>query len=332
MHDSVREVIVDSVNSYRRYHGLHRQLWILSVIASMAIVNSSDSIADSYRRKKRQLFIILILSLIATPIIGNTLHHGQSPFSHSTYQRIRVYHVYFGNPNPGPNLCTALIYSERVRVKSTFGPSTFNAVRMNLLGPILAIFSLATAIGAKLEKVSIEGPGNTSAQVENRFVSPPGGILPKTIVSSKLRLVFLVGLEGSAHHYLLNAFEHFFPDEGGIKAQQKGCQVMYESLEVQHSMKTSPSFYMKNIEEARGRIRTLAEHASSLSPEEAVATLCGMFSYPRNVGIYKVFQYIDLGALADLAEEEGIDLRVIYLKRPAKDIVISTTVHRHFQT
>ena len=72
-------------------------------------------------------------------------------------------------------------------------------------------------------------------------------------------------------------------------------------------------------------MRQLAQHGSSLAPEEAVVMLCGKYSYPQNKGVDKVFQYIDLGTLADLAEQEGVDLRVIYLKRPAHDIATTTT-------
>ncbi|CAN0332103.1 unnamed protein product, partial [Hapterophycus canaliculatus] len=44
-------------------------------------------------------------------------------------------------------------------------------------------------------------------------------------------------------------------------------------------------------------------------------------SYPYSVGAHKVFQYTDLRMLADLAEEEGVDLRVVYLRRSAQDMV-----------
>ena len=104
---------------------------------------------------------------------------------------------------------------------------------------------------------------------------------------------------------------------------------MYTRLELEHSMK-SCLIYAENIEKARIAMRELAKYGSSLAPEKAVAMLCGRYSYPRNWGVNKVFQYIDLGTLADLAEQEGVDLRVIYLKRSAHDIAISTTVHRDF--
>lgn len=45
----------------------------------------------------------------------------------------------------------------------------------------------------------------------------------------------------------------------------------------------------------------------------------------------KVFKYLDLRMLAEAAEAEGVDFRVLYLRRPARDIVLADTVHRKFQ-
>ena len=39
--------------------------------------------------------------------------------------------------------------------------------------------------------------------------------------------------------------------------------------------------------------------------------------YSRKSGSQKVFHYVDLRLLATLAEEAGVDLRALYLKRSA---------------
>lgn len=44
----------------------------------------------------------------------------------------------------------------------------------------------------------------------------------------------------------------------------------------------------------------------------------------------KVFGYLDLELLAEVAEAEGVDFRVLYLRRPARDIVVADTIHRDF--
>lgn len=55
-----------------------------------------------------------------------------------------------------------------------------------------------------------------------------------------------------------------------------------------------------------------------------------MASFPAGHGPNKVITYPDVRLLAEVAEEEGIDLRVVYLQRSARDMLISDTVHRSF--
>ncbi|CAN0408704.1 unnamed protein product [Laminaria digitata] len=54
-------------------------------------------------------------------------------------------------------------------------------------------------------------------------------------------------------------------------------------------------------------------------------------SYPSGLGPDKALRYLDLRMLAEVAEEEGVDLRVLYLRRSAKDLLIANTIHRKFQ-
>ncbi len=44
----------------------------------------------------------------------------------------------------------------------------------------------------------------------------------------------------------------------------------------------------------------------------------------------KVFKYMDLRLLAEVAEDAGVDFRVLYLRRKARDIILADTVHRQF--
>ena len=53
-------------------------------------------------------------------------------------------------------------------------------------------------------------------------------------------------------------------------------------------------------------------------------------SYPTMGGARKQLQHPDMHILARLAEEAGIDLRIILLTRDANDIAVSTTQHREF--
>jgi len=44
-----------------------------------------------------------------------------------------------------------------------------------------------------------------------------------------------------------------------------------------------------------------------------------------------VFYYANLRHLVENAENEGIDVHIVYLRRSARDMLISDLVHRHFE-
>lgn len=56
----------------------------------------------------------------------------------------------------------------------------------------------------------------------------------------------------------------------------------------------------------------------------------GYMSYPNYGGSDKPLQYVDVRLLAAAAEDEGVDLRLVYLSRSALDIVVSTTRHETY--
>ena len=201
---------------------------------------------------------------------------------------------------------------------------------MKMIEGIFGLFSMTATWRAAQCTPSLNSSLEVRGVHQQSFSQPADGILIKTTVSSTFRLVFLVGLEGSGHHYLTPAVNHIKPTGDDGHNYCNDLKVMYKRLGIRQAMTKSPSHYRERIEEARGYMQTLAQYASSLPPKEAGAMLCDKNSYPRLSGPEKVFSYIDLGTLANLAEDEGVDLRVIYLKRPARQMILSTTVHRNF--
>ena len=78
----------------------------------------------------------------------------------------------------------------------------------------------------------------------------------------------------------------------------------------------------------------LAQYGAELNFPGTLVSMHGKgskYSYPRGRGPNKALRYFDLRMLAEVAEAEGVDLRVLYLRRPVKDILIANTVHRDFQ-
>lgn len=154
--------------------------------------------------------------------------------------------------------------------------------------------------------------------------------LKKTITSDKLRLSVMVGLEGSGHHYLLASYENMFQANDMILINATNCIGMTPYW-TERSMVRSPSSYAQNLERAHEAMKKLAFQGDSLSGPGHISALCHFISYPTDYGPKKVMQYLDLGLLAEVAETEGVDLRAIYLKRSAHEIIVANTVHRNFQ-
>jgi len=162
------------------------------------------------------------------------------------------------------------------------------------------------------------------------------GRINKTVISSKVRLVFFIGMEGSGHHYFTSSFENMFKEDHPNVVYLDECELK-TSYYLTTSMTGSPSKYTESYEEAREGMRRLALKGEKISNSGGIALIQGgscpmpQMSYPTMGGMEKVNQYIDIRMLAEVAEAEGVDLRVVYLKRSAEEIVIADTQHRMFQ-
>ena len=150
------------------------------------------------------------------------------------------------------------------------------------------------------------------------FVS--SSFVEKTVFSDDTRLVFPAGIEGTGHHYFMRIWDVLDPT---IK---KPFDVgMYR---IDYSMSTNIENYKNVLENSKHNMDVLYDETMLDSPNLVYIT--GGHSYPANNGQDKAFQCPDLRTIAEDAEESGIDLRIIYLKRSAKDSIISNTVHRNF--
>lgn len=163
---------------------------------------------------------------------------------------------------------------------------------------------------------------------------------PKTRYSDQMRLVFTVGLEGAGHHYVVRAFEHVY-DKHHDRVRLNGCRLAAPYF-FAYTMAESPSHFSEARAQARNGMRKLALEAQLVAPPGIVATMQArrkhenacellMASFPTFGGPQKVFQFMDFAMLAEMAEAEGIDLRLVYLQRSAKELIIADTRHRHFQ-
>ena len=159
-------------------------------------------------------------------------------------------------------------------------------------------------------------------------------VVPKTVISSNMRFVFPVGLEGTGHHYFVAVERHLFRTNQNLVEIPDRANIDGELYTINYSMGHSAQHYSTAHARARADMRILAQYGTAINFPGTLVSMHGKrskFSYPRGIGPNKALMYFDLRMLAEVAEAEGVDLRVLYLRRPVKGILIANTVHRHFQ-
>lgn len=166
------------------------------------------------------------------------------------------------------------------------------------------------------------------------------GLIAKTVVSDKLRVIFIVGLEGTGHHFAFKAFRSVFEDHD---IEQLGGCGLSPSIYLPITMGHTATRYSQAQNRLRMEMRRIAELERDLQPPGTFITVqktnqlqdeecgsLGAMSYPNNHGPDKALANPDLQQLAQMAEEEGVDFRILYLQRSAKALFLSNTSHRGF--
>ncbi|CAN0098919.1 unnamed protein product [Ectocarpus sp. 6 AP-2014] len=159
------------------------------------------------------------------------------------------------------------------------------------------------------------------------FNSSPA-VVHKTHVSDVFRLVFVAGLEGTGHHYWRDTTRCLFEGNRHLPRRdipRNDAMKYFATVTMGGEAET----FTTTGHKAKENMRKLAEWAATLSSPGSLQFL-PIISYPANGGPLKVMQYADLRIIAEHAESEGVDLRVLYLRRSAQGMVIANTVHRKF--
>lgn len=175
-------------------------------------------------------------------------------------------------------------------------------------------------------RMSIASPSVGWAKTNS---SASGGLVAKTTVSNKMRLVYIFGVEGSGHHYVIGALNGIFEAYPDLPQITKGFPAK-EPYYIPFTMKESAAAFDQARKLGHVDMRDLAVRTERLSYPGTIQQL-NAASIPTGRGPQKVMQYADLRLIAEAAEAGGIDLRVLYMKRPANQILLANTVHRQFQ-
>eukprot|EP00752_Nemacystus_decipiens_P012977 g11483.t1 len=153
----------------------------------------------------------------------------------------------------------------------------------------------------------------------------------KAVVSDKFRMVFIAGLEGAGHHYIMGADSAMFTANPDLPRISNDYQLSEQPYYVPSFMAGNASRYAQAEDQARGEMRRLADQAADMPEPGSLYVLHNSWSYPTYSGKNKVMQYIDLQRMTEVARDCGVDMRVLYLRRSAEDILVANTVHRDFQ-
>lgn len=167
-----------------------------------------------------------------------------------------------------------------------------------------------------------------------KYSWPKDPFVEKKTFSSALRLVYLVGLEGTGHHYFADALDKF------CKNPEVPCpKVCNMSYALYPGIGNPPTTgdHLKGRIKLRKAMEGLAAAERSLPSGNSTMVSfgkcrwkSGMMSYPNFNGNLKALQYVDFKVLAEEAEHAGVDLRIVYLTRSAPDILISDTKHNNY--
>ena len=161
---------------------------------------------------------------------------------------------------------------------------------------------MAVVLGSGVSFVFSEGEKDNQSTKDRR--------VSKAAVSFNMRLVFLVGLEGSGHHYLHASLQTMFMKHRWLQRLNE-CRLQ-SAYYLTTSMTENPSVYAEARARARTEMRNLALEGEEISHPGSIAFLTSgscrtrsELSYPSFGGAEKVQQYIDVRMLAEVAEAEG---------------------------
>eukprot|EP00752_Nemacystus_decipiens_P015643 g13960.t1 len=170
-----------------------------------------------------------------------------------------------------------------------------------------------------------------ATDVAGPSISSSADDVAKSVVSDKFRMVFIAGVEGTGHHYIMEADSAMFKANPDLPQLNKDYKLSVRNYFVAICMAEKASRYTQAEDQAREEMRRVAEQAAEMPEPGSLYVLHNSLSYPTAHGTKKVMESIDLPMMVKVAGDSGVDMRVLYLRRSATDILVANTVHRGFQ-
>ncbi|CAM9772545.1 unnamed protein product [Discosporangium mesarthrocarpum] len=166
----------------------------------------------------------------------------------------------------------------------------------------------------------------------------------KKTYSDNLRLVFYAGLEGTGHH-MFRSLMRPCVQEGFCESRCMLSAALFPGMGYSHDVEhfeDAIDQLGKGLDELRSYEEELAKRQEQNENERSViiplntfncnneGVRTGEMSFPNFGGGDKAIKHVNMRVLAALAEEKGVDLRIVYLQRDSAEILRSTVLHRNF--
>lgn len=192
----------------------------------------------------------------------------------------------------------------------------------------------STLVGKEAQNVSRLGtcPKPNPAALSADLEASEGSHVKKTVFDGPT-LLYVAGLEGAGHHFWMtmhNGTLQSAPSavDNAIRelmtARRMLCGAKGSAATDCH--KPDPNW----LDEERANMKHALEEFKSM-PKGVYSAGAGFWSYPfHRDGPRAIFEHPDVGLLAELAEEAGVDMRFLVTTRNADSMLQSDVAHRHF--
>lgn len=159
--------------------------------------------------------------------------------------------------------------------------------------------------------------------------------IPKRSFSEDRRVVFVAGLEGTGHHFWRDIFEVCTAHGDCVRSPDLATSLWSQNDKngLFNNYQPNGDYDAEAVEGVRSALQGLSGtgglHWVNGAHRHGTGKT-GMMSYPNFGGPEKIYQHPDIWELAQIAEDAGEDLRILFLGRQARPLLTSTAVHRHF--
>eukprot|EP00438_Fugacium_kawagutii_P002999 Skav233478 [mRNA] locus=scaffold1310:45576:47465:+ [translate_table: standard] len=151
-------------------------------------------------------------------------------------------------------------------------------------------------------------------------------IFPKRVVSESCRFIYFAGLEGTGHHFWQKMLPNLNP------SKQWACDLSDDLWWYFATTKEAVrSKYLTRVKQLISDAnRQLSSQTGAIVPLNVLCEKGGMHSYPSFGGDARAIQIPDLLALAKLAQDVKVDLRIVVMLRDPEKVV-SSGLRRGFE-